>query len=86
MNPNTGQVISPEEANRLSKILQENFVPIDIEDMTNKQKELMHVSPYDNRSKLGIHAKNLRKSRKPDRNGLCACGSYKKYKKCCMPK
>lgn len=55
----------------------ENAVPVEEQEMTQKQRETRQVSPKDQTSPLG---KRLGKFR----NSLCSCGSGRKVKKCCV--
>jgi len=83
MNSETGAIRSLQEVAGLSETEQAKFFPIDEQDMTSKQKRLMHVSRRDTRSTLG----RLRIERRGSfRNKPCPCGSGRKFKKCCWNK
>ncbi len=75
--------MTQEEMMGLDEITKAKCVPISEHLMTPKQKEKRQVSPFDNRSRL---AKLRRKTHNNLRNKPCACGSGRKFKKCCWYK
>jgi uncharacterized protein YecA (UPF0149 family) len=53
------------------------LVPVQRDEMTNKQFAQRKVSLKDHKSTLGVKLSSLR-------NKKCGCGSGLKYKKCCL--
>jgi len=57
MDTRSGEIISPEEAERrmreLGRAFEKNFIEVDEVEMTPKQKKTKQVSKHDNKSKLG---------------------------------
>lgn len=82
MNTNTGELLCL--TSKEIEILNDEFIEVNAEDMTKKQKENQAVSLKDHRSKLGKKLTLERKQRKIQRNEPCVCGSEKKYKNCCL--
>ena len=68
MDTRTGNIINPEDAEKLSKAFPEefekNFIPVEDDEMTETQKKIMRVSKHDNKSKLGKKFTNARHQRK----------------------
>lgn len=62
MERTTGKLINFENEEDL-KALSRRYIPIKKGDMTKKQKELMQVSRFDNKSKLGKVFRDLRKKK-----------------------
>lgn len=63
----TAESMTPDVEKELSRSLTEglgNFVEIDMEDATPKQRETLQVSSYDNRSTLGKVYTQLRNERR----------------------
>ena len=60
MNVETGKITEFDENERL----QRRVIPIKRKDMTAKQKELLQVSKFDNKSVLGKTFRDLRVKRK----------------------
>jgi uncharacterized protein YecA (UPF0149 family) len=88
MNVNDGNLydigLAQEKSKAIRAAFSDNFVEVDEEDMTAKQRDTKKVSLKDHRSKLGKQLTYERKERKLNRNDPCSCGSGLKYKKCCL--
>ena len=70
MDTRTGKIYVSESQEEMNKLLEEyaDLKQIDIEDLTDKQKNKMQVSKYDNRSKLGkIFTGNRKERRRQER-------------------
>jgi uncharacterized protein YecA (UPF0149 family) len=79
MNKRDGNIVDQQDmldAIKMNKATKKDFIPVEEQDMTEKQKKTRRVSLKDTRSKLGRQLKY-------SRNSLCRCGSGKKYKRCC---
>ena len=71
MNTETGELryLNDLSKDQIEDLFKEDWIPVDEDDMTKKQKENMQVSLYDHRSILGKElTKN--KKRKLKRQGL----------------
>ena len=83
MNSETGKIVESRELVGIQRPELDKFFEISEDQMTEKQKASMQVSPYDNKSELGkLRIKNKNRFR----NKPCPCGSGKKFKKCCWSK
>lgn len=91
MDDRSGRIYSEEDLKNLlgedfknSKEFQTHFIPVNENEMTEKQREKRKVSLQDYRSYLGKKRIQSRKKNKVGRNDFCPCGSGLKYKKCCL--
>lgn len=77
MNANTGEIrdFNPDDF----KNLLTEWIEVNKDDLTEKQKQEKKVSLKDHKSKLGIKLTRRR-------NEPCFCGSGKKFKFCCRNK
>jgi hypothetical protein len=73
MNTETGKIeyYTDEELENKLKLLKDSLIEVKEEDMTEKQKEEMQVSKFDNKSKLGqIFTMSRAERRKQNRKGI----------------
>lgn len=81
MDIRTGKIELLEEAFGKKNNKENQFVEVNYEDITEKQKEDMQVSKYDNRSKLGVVFTGCRKERRDEERRLKKMNEKKNKKK-----
>ena len=91
MDDRTGKIYSEEELKNLlgedfknSQEFKTHFIPVNENEMTEKQRTKRKVALQDYKSYLGKKRIQSRKKNKVGRNDFCPCGSGMKYKKCCL--